>query len=55
MRQGPIYSQWIHRNERDEITLPLPLEFEEEWEDFQFVDWKDNGDGTYTLIPRNTT
>ena len=51
MRQGPIYSQWVDCNERDEIVLKLPLELEDEWKDFKYVTWKDNGDGTYTLIP----
>lgn len=53
MRQGPDYNQWVDRNDKDEISIRLPLELEEEWKNAKSVLWRDNGDGTYTLVPNN--
>lgn len=52
MRQGPEYHQWVSRDDKNGAFLWLPLELENEWQYFNVVTWIDNGDGTYTLIPR---
>jgi hypothetical protein len=36
----------------DRMYLPLPQKLFEQWENMNYVQWVDNGDGTYTLIPR---
>ena len=50
MRQGNEFGQWVDRNDID-ITLRVPLELYEDWKKFVTVIWRDNHDGTYTLIP----
>lgn len=52
MRQGNEFSQHVDRTPEGDAMLRLPLELAEEWKDMKFVVWRDNRDGTYTLIPR---
>ena len=59
MRRGPDYGQWVDRlgdlikrpHHPDEMVLRLPLEVAHEWEGMKTVNWRDNGDGSYTLTP----
>lgn len=52
MRRGPNYGQYVNRDDKGDVALRLPLELEHEWAAFRYVDWYDNGDGSYTLTPR---
>lgn len=52
MRQGNVFDQYVDRGPKREVSLRLPLELEESWDEYKYVQWIDNGDGTYTLIPR---
>lgn len=52
MRQGNEFGQWVDRDgEHGRVRLRLPMELEDEWQDYKTVKWIDNRDGTYTLIP----
>ncbi len=56
MRQGRVYKQYMdrlpaHDMENGELRLRVPLELDHELRQYAYVDWTDNGDGTYTLTP----
>lgn len=54
MRQGPIYNQRsIELDENDDYVLRVPLELVEDFSNYNFVNWRDDGNGTFTLIPYN--
>lgn len=51
MRQGPDYRMHIPDPQNGYLPLNVPLELVEDLSKFPFVNWRDNGDGTYTLTP----
>jgi len=63
MRQGNVFSQWVNRYHEiadgrqgnNDAWLRVPWELQEEWSKYKTVDWVDNRDGTFTLIPKETT
>ncbi len=51
MRKGPDYQMYIPLPDRGEMKVNVPLELVEDFSKFTAVNWRDNGDGTYTLTP----
>lgn len=47
--------EWVIKETQcgeDSMYLPLPKNLYEQWKDMNYVEWVDNDDGSYTLIPR---
>lgn len=55
MRQGPFYTMHVIYEDQGSIYIPVPLElvsdFDSDDDKFVYITWKENDDGTYTLIP----
>jgi len=46
MRRGPDYGMAM---DSEDMTINIPWELAEEFEGGMYVNWHDNGDGTYTI------
>ena len=50
MRQGNVFRQSLYTAyDNKELIVSVPLELEHDLRNFDYVDWTDNRDGTYTL------
>ena len=54
MRQGNHFCQHIDQDKWG-LYIRVPMEVSYELEEFQAIMWVSNGDGTYTLIPKNNS
>lgn len=51
MRRGPRYDMRVKETSDGNLAPLVPLELVHQFEDTPFVEWTDNGNGTYTLRP----
>jgi len=40
----------VHTTEHNCLTLPVPFELSEDFDDVDHVNWRDDGQGVFTII-----